>query len=153
MQRDLQIHAESESCLRAELSYAAAYLQSVGHVECEVLFGWAWLAHPSGSDLSWRSVRIPIVRLDAEVECAEAAGLGRFRRDDVHLMLDGGKLELLFCHHSGIHIKYDQPDNFVEHFFTRWQSAGLSPLECEKTDDPTKWRLIRGYLKAAWLVR
>jgi hypothetical protein len=143
MERDLQIHTESVDCLRAELIVVIDYFVGLGHVECDALFGFAWRAVPDKPELSWKAVHIPLIELDAEIRKAEAAGLGNFSRDDVWVKLDDQSIKIQFCHHSGIHLSYSEPNLMADHFFARWQAAGLSPMEWEKTEDPPKWHRLR----------
>jgi hypothetical protein len=144
MERDLQIHAESVDRLRAELTYVAGYLIGLGCTDCDVLFGFAWRSASDDLELSWKSVHLPLVELDAEIRKAEDAGLGFFARDDVWVSFEDRELKIQFCHHSGIHLSFSEPDDITEHLFSRWQAAGLDPIEWEKTEDPMIWRRIRG---------
>jgi hypothetical protein len=144
MERDLQIHTESVERLRAELIYVAGYFMGLGHADCDVLFGYAWRSARDDPELSWKSVRLPLGELDAEIRDAEDAGLGNFARDDVWLSFEDPELKVQFCHHSGIHLSFSEPNDITEHFFSRWQAAGLDPIEWEKTEDPVTWRRIRG---------
>jgi|GEM_PF-5259606 len=144
MERDLQVHSEDIDRLRAELAHVVEFFRGLGYTRCDVLFGWAWSTERDRSDLSMKSVNIPLLELDAEVRRAEDAGLGNFAMDDVWVSFEYRALKVQFCHHSGIHLSYPEPDDITERFFTRWQAEGLDPIEYEKTDDPLKWRCVRG---------
>jgi hypothetical protein len=85
-----------------------------------------------------------LLDLDAEIRGAEDAGLGNFTRDDVKLFFEDRGLNLEFCHHSGVHLKFSEPSNITEHFFLRWEAEGLEPIEWEKTEDPLVWHRVRG---------
>jgi len=144
MERDLQVHTEDVDCLRAELAYVVEFFRDLGFGRCDVLFGWAWSTERDKSELSWKRVNIPLLELDAEIRRAEDAGLGKLGNDDVWVSFEGRNLKVQFCHHSGIHLAYPDPDKITESFFTRWQSEGLAPIEYERTEDPMKWRRVRG---------
>jgi hypothetical protein len=144
MERDLQIHTESVDRLRAELAYVAGYFIGLGYTDCNVLFGFAWRCARDDPELSWKSVRLLLIELDAEIRKAEDAGLGSFAHDDVWVSFEDLELKVQFCHHSGIHLSFSEPNDIAEHFFSRWQAAGLAPIEWEKTEDPMTWCRIRG---------
>jgi hypothetical protein len=143
MERDIQIHTEDVDRLRAELEYVCGYFREIGHKECDLLFGFAWRSEADES-ISWKNVRIPVVEVNAEIRNAENAGLGNFARDDLWVAIDDRALKVQFCHHSGIHLSFSQPDEITEHFFARWEAEGLNPIEWEKTEDPQNWHRIRG---------
>src|SRR5262245_26768590 len=129
MDRDLQIHTEDVDRLRAELAYVVEFFRGLGHVPCDLLFGFAWRIEADKPDLSWKSIRIPLLDLDKEIRRAEDAGLGSFARDDLWVSFEGRALKVQFCHHSGVHLSYPEPDHITEQFCTRWQAEGLDPVE------------------------
>jgi hypothetical protein len=144
VERDLQVHSEDVDRLRAELAFVVEFFRAMGYGRCDVFFGWAWTTDQGDSDLLMKGANIPLVDLDAEVRRAENAGLGNFGQDDVWVSFEGLPVKVQFCHHSGIHLSYTEPDDITERFFTRWQAGGLNPVENEKTEDPLKWRRVRG---------
>lgn len=144
MDRDLQIHTEDTCRLRSELTYIVEFFRTMGYERCDLLFGWAWRTESDQADLSFKRLNIPLLELDAEVRRAEDAGLGNFAEDDVWVSFEGQALKVQFCHHSGIHLSYPDPNDITEQFFSRWHAEGLHPVEFEKTADPLKWRRVRG---------
>jgi hypothetical protein len=107
-----------------------------------VLFGWAWVTDPDSNELSWKSVTIRLLDLEAEINREEAAGRGAFAHDDVWVSFEGLSLRIQFCHHEGIHLFYSVPDEITSHFLLRWRSEGLDPWEFEKADDGSAWRRV-----------
>lgn len=134
MKREIQIHPEAVDVLRSEWIHAVDYLQAQGFVDCQVLFGFAWRTFPNDADLSWKQLRLPLTQLLAEIQRSEDSGLGALGRDDMWLTCEAHTLVFLFCHHHGVHLMFNEPGLDSEHYFSRWQAAGLSPLVRERTD-------------------
>lgn len=140
MERDLQVHSEDVSRLRQELVHVVEFFRGKGCERCDVLFGWAWRTSSDTSGLAWRSLEIPLLKLVDEIHEAERAALGEFAGDDVFVTFAGCDLKLQFCHESGIHLFFSEPNETTLHFLNRWQAAGLSPAEFEKADGSSLWQ-------------
>ena len=140
MQRDLQFHSEETDRLRAELRHMVEYFRRLGHERCEVFFGWAWKTDRDGTDLLMKGMNVPLPDLIGEIQRAEDAGLGRFGDDDVSLAFEGCPVNVEFCHHEGVHLKFVERDEITRHFLERWRAQGLSPAEFERADDGSEWR-------------
>jgi hypothetical protein len=130
------------AALRAELSYVASYFSARAHVTCKILFGFAWGNEYYDGD--WIDEEIALDSVAAKTREVEASGFGRLGRDDLYVSVSG--LEFQFCHESDLHLRFDESDDAVEHFFGRWGGLGFAPTEwlCDSKEVPkTK---VRAYV-------
>lgn len=130
------------AALRAELSYVADYFAARAQVACKVLFGFAWGNEYYVGD--WIEEEIALHSVAAKTREVEASGSGRIGRDDLYVTVSG--LEFHFCHESDLHLRFDQSNDAVEHFFSRWGGLGFAPTEwlCDSNEVPkTK---VRAYV-------
>jgi len=128
MARDISIHDDDVNVLRRELRFVLQYLERLGHTDSQVVFGWPWgLVYPP--DNPWGKITIPLAKVEAEVEKLESALLGRLGGDDVFIRIPPADWEFEFCHHSGIHLRFETPGRIPSDFLKRWTEHGLMPIE------------------------
>jgi len=122
------------AALRAELSYVAEYFAARAQVSCKVLFGFAWGNEYYVGD--WIAEEIRLDSVAAKTRQVEDSGLGCIGRDDLYVTVSG--LEFQFCHESDLHLRFDEPNDAVEHFFSRWGGLGFRPTEwlCDGKEVP-----------------
>lgn len=128
--------------LRAELSYVANYFAARAHVMCSVLFGFAWGNEYYVGD--WVAEEIALDSVAAKARELEASRLGRLGRDDLYVTVAG--LEFQFCHESDLHLRFDESDDTVEHFFSRWGGLGFAPTEWICDNEKAPRTKVRAYV-------
>jgi len=111
MDRDIQVHTQDRDRLKAELQHLVDRFRGLGYERCDVFFGWAWRTGRDESDIAWKRVNVELSDVAAEIERAEADGLGEFGGDDVRITFEGRALEFQFCHavHRGTDAKPSFP--------------------------------------------
>jgi hypothetical protein len=142
MDRDIQVHTQDRDRLKAELQHLVDRFRGLGYERCDVFFGWAWRTGRDESDIAWKSVNVELSDVAAEIERAEADGLGEFGGDDVCITFEGRALEFKFCHHGGLHLFFSEPDEDTQHFWGRWKAEGLEPSQYEKAEGSSDWRRV-----------
>src|SRR5262249_36022594 len=108
MKQEFAIHSVSDDVLAAELAHFVDYFLEQGHTGCAVLFGWHW-----GMDYyptsHWDWLDIALDELQSEVQKVQDTDIGRIGGDDLHIRIPAVACEFCFCHHSGIHISFEEP--------------------------------------------
>ena len=116
-----------------ELEFFIQHFRALGHVGCDLLFGFAWGNYYYPGNL-WNEVRLPLASLMAEVEKAGALGCDGLGLNDLWLSVPSLPAKFLFCNDSDIHITFDEPGEVPEFFYQRWKSLGFQPAEWMKSD-------------------
>jgi hypothetical protein len=130
MKREIAIHEVTDIVLDSELKYLADYFRGLGYEQCRLLFGWHW-GMEFYSTNEWYYLDIALVALQPKVLEVQASGVGCIGGDDLLISVPPVDCEFCFCHHNGIHLSFESSSEVTAHFFERWRSAKLSPIERE----------------------
>ena len=132
MEREILTYAITQEQMNDELSFVSKYFYEKGVNKCEVLFGFAW-----GNDYypgnEWQEEEIGFLNLVSKVREVEASGIGKLGKDDLFIKVSG--LEFRFCNDSDIHIYFNEPNDDVEFFYSRWKEMGYQPAEWLKNQE------------------
>jgi hypothetical protein len=104
-----------------ELDFTLAWLISRNIHRVEILYGFPWgiYYYP---EPAWTYEEVDIPAVMKHIKAVEARGLGLFGDCDFNLKF--GSSEMLFCHHSDVHLTSDDAE--VIHFFRdRWMKEGV----------------------------
>ena len=93
----------------------------------ELLFGYAW-----GNEYkNWAPFRVEIDSIINEIKIAENFGVGEFGRDDIYFTLSIFNTEILFCHESDIHLRYNDQNALVKDIRKIWEVKDFLRLNQE----------------------
>lgn len=119
-----------------EFRYCIDYFLAAGHTHADVLFGYEWGIHYY-STAQWQAETFELSQLEQKIRALEALATRDnqlFGRNDVFIEVDD--LTWQFCHHTDVHLGFNNAIPVVEHFYARWKELGFEPAEWLTSDDP-----------------
>ncbi len=86
-----------------------------------LFFGFAW-----GDAFNNRQVVAEnIYSLRKHVQEAEDNSAGKLGADNLHIIWENGKKEIIFCHESDIHLLYNAESDIIKAILNNWNSQQL----------------------------
>ncbi len=76
-----------------------------GIAEVALIYGYDW----NVGDKSWADQPVPLADVYDHVKAEEERKRGCLGNDDLYIQING-EVQVLFCHHSEVHLQYDQDD-------------------------------------------
>jgi len=73
--------------------------------EVTLIYGYDWGA----GDQSWADQSVPVATVREHIKTQEEKERGYLGYDDVYIQVNS-EVQVLFCHHSEVHLQYDQDD-------------------------------------------
>jgi hypothetical protein len=73
--------------------------------EVTLIYGYDWEV----GDKCWADQVVPVASVREHIKAEEERGRGCLGFDDVYIQIHG-EVQVLFCHHSEVHLQYDQDD-------------------------------------------
>lgn len=73
--------------------------------EVILIYGYDW----DVGDKCWADQVLPVASVREHIEAEEKREKGYLGFDDVYIQIHG-EVQVLFCHHSEVHLQYDQDD-------------------------------------------
>ncbi|MEN6575822.1 MAG: hypothetical protein ABFD90_05710 [Phycisphaerales bacterium] len=73
--------------------------------EVTLVYGYNWEA----GDKSWADQFVPVANVRTHIEAEEEKERGCLGYDDLYIRVND-EVQVLFCHHSEVHLQYDQDD-------------------------------------------
>jgi len=111
-----------ESEYKEQFDRHLSLLAGHGIVDIEVMFGWAW----GNAYRNWVPFPVKLVEIRKEIELAEKSTQGKFREDDVYLIIPSREMELIFCHESDIHLNFRDDNDLTRVILDHWSKTGLT---------------------------
>ncbi|MEN6428700.1 MAG: hypothetical protein ABFE13_25410 [Phycisphaerales bacterium] len=87
------------------LAWVLDCCQRHGVGEVTLIYGHNWDA----GDKSWADQSVPVATVREHIKAQEEKERGYLGYDDVYIQVNG-EVQVLFCHHSEVHLQYDQDD-------------------------------------------
>jgi hypothetical protein len=105
---------------REELSFLIELLNREGYHSVDILFGTFW-----GNDYGdWTAVSVKLTEIAKEISMAESVSTGSFEEDDLFVIINELKTEILFCHEYDIHLEYNEENNVTAAILEHWNIVG-----------------------------
>jgi hypothetical protein len=73
--------------------------------EVTLIYGYDW----DVGDKSWKDQTVNVASVRAHIRAEEKEKRGYLGYDDLYIKIDDA-VQVLFCHHSELHLQYDQDD-------------------------------------------
>jgi hypothetical protein len=109
------------------IDFLSKTLPDFGITGIDVMYGWAW-----GNDIfNWETRTIALDTLKAEIEHIERQGFGKIGDDDLVIKINSHYLEIILCHETDLHIKFDILTPLVEKILG-YVSLAFSTITQEK---------------------
>jgi len=101
----MQTRAITEAEAWEILSWVLDCCSRHGVGEVTLIYGWDW----DVGDKSWADQSVPVANVCEHIKAQEEKERGCLGYDDVYIQVHG-EVQVLFCHHSEVHLQYDQDD-------------------------------------------
>jgi hypothetical protein len=76
-----------------------------GITEVALIYGYDW----DVGEKSWADQSVPVANVREHIKAEEEKERGGLGCDDLYIKVDE-TIQVLFCHHSDVHLQYDQND-------------------------------------------
>ncbi len=95
----------------------------------KIMFGYAWAVFLN----DWKEMTIDIDSLQGEIQKAEQAGHGELGDDDLYIYFDN--LEIRYCHHGDIHLRYSDRDDLIDEIIESWLDKNWTLRSTDKEQE------------------
>ena len=96
------------------------------YIQPDGSFGFAWAEE---FHAGWEEITVSGPKLLSEVRQMETSNKGELGLNDLLIRIPQLGVEFLYCNDSDIHLRFEQPNDFTDLFYSRWKARGFTPAE------------------------